>query len=451
MISAPSHTLLKQYGLEELASYWGGKKGVLALPIPAFPWLQEEPLPPQMKFVTLPVWARDVGIKGGILVPMQFSKNNDDSLAWVTTDWFSAIFWYLNGIPEQAFEAQYGPIHSYSYHLKGWDQRLWDHAWVNRIALFLRRWAATEAQRTEEDMCGPLPKTDIILTHDLDAICKTFAIRMKQSAFHSFNAINLILKGQYKAAVTKFLHALRFFLYPGDFDYLDDMCRLEESNGLRSLIHVYGGRGGWCRMPIQILIDPAYNLGKNTVTNRLKDISKKGWQIGLHQSFQTWDNAAMIQREREKVETVLGRRVTACRQHWLRFSWRQTWKAQQTAGFFSDSTLGFNDRPGFRNGAALAFHPWDFETNSPMILQAMPLVLMDSHLYDYAQFSEEDRTAETRRWVNEIHSVSGAATLLWHPHTLGRDYGWRKGFENLLADWNGHDRVGLGLRRSVTS
>ena len=211
MIVAPNHPLLKQYVVEELAPYWQKREGVLSLPIPAMPWPQEEPLPPRMEFVTLPEWASDVGVKGGILVPGQFIKNNDASSAWAKIDWFSVIFWYLNGIPERAFEAQHGPIHSYSYRLEGWDQSMWDHAWVNRIALFLRRWVAREAQRTVEEACGPLPKTDILLTHDLDAISKTFAIRIKQSAFHSFNAIKLVMKGQYKAAVTKFRQALRFF------------------------------------------------------------------------------------------------------------------------------------------------------------------------------------------------------------------------------------------------
>lgn len=211
MITAPNYSVVKQYIIEELGPFWQKKEGVLALPIPAVPWPKEEPLPPRVKLVALPSWASDLSVNGSILVPEQFSNNTDDPAAWAATDWFSTLFWYLNVIPERVFEWHHGPIQSYSYRLQGWDQGLWDHAWVNRIALFLRRWAAKESHQTEDDVCGQLPKTTILLTHDLDAISKTFAIRMKQSAFHGFNAIRLFLKGQYAAAATKVLHARRFF------------------------------------------------------------------------------------------------------------------------------------------------------------------------------------------------------------------------------------------------
>lgn len=211
------------------------------------------------------------------------------------------------------------------------------------------------------------------------------------------------------------------------------MFRLEEENGLRSLIHVYGGQGGLKRTPTQMLIDPGYNLANGDLASRLKAIAKQGWQIGLHPSCNSWDNTAMIQEERQHVESALGNPITACRQHWLRFSWRQTWKAQQKAGLLLDSTMGFNDRPGFRNSAALSFHPWDFAENAPMRLKATPLVLMDSHLYDYAQFSDEDRSSEMNKWIKECSHARGTATVLWHPHTLGRDYGWLGGFKQLLT------------------
>lgn len=202
---------LKNYVIDELKPYWRVKDGVSMLPVPASPWPQEEPLPPRMKLVALPIWGKDIGVEGSLLVPEQFIKRDDDGEDWTKTDWYSVIFWYLNGMPERVFEEKYGSVYSYSYRLKCWDNRLWDHAWVNRVALFLRRWAAMEAQCTEEDVCGPLPKPVILLTHDLDAINKTFAIRTKQSVFLLFNAAKLLLRGEYKASVSKFFNALRFF------------------------------------------------------------------------------------------------------------------------------------------------------------------------------------------------------------------------------------------------
>ncbi len=432
MILIPSHTLLKQYVVEELAVYWQKKEGILALPIPAFPWPQEEPLPPQMKFVALPAWAENIGVNGGILVPAQFSKNNDDSSAWAKTDWFSTIFWYLNGISERAFEAQYGPIHSYSYRLKGWDQRIWGHAWVNRIALFLRCWAAKVKNTDEISLLDLLSDPEIIITHDLDAVSKTLAIRCKQFVFQIFKIIKQLLSGQVRASSRESRKALQFFFGCGNYDHLGRVTKIEAQMGLRSYINVYGGCGGWRRVPKQMLFDPGYSISDEKLSMQLRKLHNDGWIIGLHQSFDSWKNAEEMVKERMKIEEFVGTAVKSCRQHWLRFSWAHTWKAQQSAGLSLDMTLGFNDRPGFRNGAAMRFHPWDFDSKKPMRLVSIPLVLVDSQLYDYLCLIGEEIELEINHWIKEIMATRGAASILWHPHTISDDYGWCKGFESVL-------------------
>jgi hypothetical protein len=140
-----------------------------------------------------------------------------------------------------------------------------------------------------------------------------------------------------------------------------------------------------------------------------------------------------MRAERERVEASLGAPVTSCRQHWLRFSWERTWRAQQEAGFALDTTLGFNDRAGFRNGAALQYHPWDEASGRPLALAALPVVLMDSHVYDYEDLTEAERQRDMRDWVEEVLCVGGQASVIWHPHALADDYGWRSGFETFVG------------------
>ena len=60
-----------------------------------------------------------------------------------------------------------GPIHSYSFHLKNWDKRVWEHAWVNRIAIFLRIWASKLNNSKPEDLFGHLPIAKIQISHDV--------------------------------------------------------------------------------------------------------------------------------------------------------------------------------------------------------------------------------------------------------------------------------------------
>ena len=67
-----------------------------------------------------------------------------------------------------------------------------------------------------------------------------------------------------------------------------------------------------------------------------------------------------------------------------------------------------------------------------MALKCIPTILMDSHLYDYNNLNESERTTKMCHWLNEIKSVGGSAAVNWHPHTLSPDYGWEIGFKTLL-------------------
>ena len=67
-----------------------------------------------------------------------------------------------------------------------------------------------------------------------------------------------------------------------------------------------------------------------------------------------------------------------------------------------------------------------------MDLEALPMILMDSQLYDYRSLTDEERERQLRHWVDEVKTVRGTASVLWHAHTLSEDYGWGIGFRTLL-------------------
>jgi hypothetical protein len=426
----------RDYVLQALGRYWPrGSEAVGALPIPRAAEHGQPALPPPMEMVELPQWAKDVGVEGGLLVPAQvvFPPCCDGAQpAWTRTDWLRAAHWHLDATAERAYERRHGPIDSYSFRLAGWDARIWRRAWVNRIALFLRRWAARQQSADESRLLGPLPRAELVLTHDVDAVAKTAAIRLKQSAFHLFNSGRFAAAGRLAAAAAKLLHAGRFLLGPGRYWRFEEIVRLEDQQGSRSHFNFYGGPGGRRRTWKEALLDPAYCVEHPRLAGMIRRLRDGGWTIGLHPSFQARDDARLIRSQRERLERVLGGPVTSCRQHWLRFSWQGTWQAQQAAGLRLDTTLGFNDRPGFRNAAALCFHPWCHRAGRPMTLEALPTVLMDSQLYDYQPAGSDALAARMAPWLEEVRAVGGCAALLWHSHTLSDDYGWGGGFRRVL-------------------
>ena len=86
------------------------------------------------------------------------------------------------------------------------------------------------------DFFGTLPKSELILSHDVDAVCKTHPIRIKQSAFHIFNSLNLLLKFKISDSIKKLTKGIKFFLSNEDWWIFDKLLKIKEELGLRQSI-----------------------------------------------------------------------------------------------------------------------------------------------------------------------------------------------------------------------
>lgn len=426
-------TQLKAYCVQQLQRYWlDHVDSVMVLPVN-----ENVPdavaLPVTLTAISLPEWACQYGVNQQLLVPSECCPNS--AAHWQDINWWYVIYWYLTCQAEQHYERQHGPVHSYSYHYKNWDHRMWQHAWVNRIALFLRAWCIKHNNLTEQQF-SPLPDTEIWLTHDLDAVRKTLAIRYKQSAFNMFNGCKALFKGQLTLAWFKFLKAIQILFRAGDYDHVERLAESVQCRQLsRRLINVYGGANNKKSFTTRIY-DPDYDIGDNKITETLRKLMTQGFEIGVHPSVRAWNDADLMQQERLYIESALDTSIMSCRQHWLKFSFSDSWQSMFKAGIKQDSTLGFNDRFGFRNGAALCFTPMVAQT--PLNgFQSAPLVLMDSHLYDYAALDEQQRKNAMDGILEELQQTKGIATILWHPHTFSDDYQWYPGFKYLLQTISG--------------
>jgi len=424
----PSPKVIRDHVLVSLRRYWPtGQDAVVGLPVRAEADERVD-IPLRLVAVMLPEWGSLCGVDGCILVPREACAAGND---WQSVDWWLAAFLLLEGWHERLWEDRYGPIHSYSIRLKGWDERVWKHAWVNRIALFLRLWAAQVGGKAAEQLFGSLPAPEFLMTHDVDAIAKTLPIRIKQSVFNLANALRALAKRDLSVARDRVAQAGRFLFGRDDWWTLDGLHSLEQRHHLRVRYHFYADRRP--KTPKRWLFDPDYDVASPKVMALLRRLGEAGVEIGLHPSFDSWHSATSIGGQKAYLEAAAGRLCTVCRQHWLRFSWRESWGAQERVGIREDTTLMFNDRPALRNASAVAWQPWHSELGTTHQLIALPTALMDSHYYDYQPMTSDVRREAMRHWVTECRAVCGQLALLWHPHTLTADYGWTEGFEELVA------------------
>ena len=124
-----------------------------------------------------------------------------------------------------------------------------------------------------------------------------------------------------------------------------------------------------------------------------------------------------MKKEKNRLEKVLGKEVIGYRNHYLRFKVPDTWELQRKAGFKYDTTFGYNDMIGFRNGMCHPFKPFNLNTNQEINILEIPLIVMDGTLFSLSKsFKEAFETI--KRLIDIIEQYNGVITLLWHSNNF---------------------------------
>ena len=242
-------------------------------------------------------------------------------------------------------------------------------------------------------------KFAVCLTHDIDAV------RLSRSEVGYFFASALPkrdLGGSVKIGfkLIKNSKLLRNF---------DDIMNLEEKYDARSSFYFEALQNG----------DKDFNYNIAELKNELKDISARGWEIGLHGGHAAYNNLEEIKLEKSRLEDVISKKVIGYRNHYLRFETPLTWKLLSEAGFEYDTSFGYNDVVGFRNGMCHPFRPFDMNADAEVNILEVPLNISDVALSeDYMRFGERSSWEITKLLIDRVEKCSGVLTVLWHNNSL---------------------------------
>jgi hypothetical protein len=114
-------------------------------------------------------------------------------------------------------------------------------------------------------------------------------------------------------------------------------------------------------------------------------------------------------------ETTLFKNIpNSSRQHYLYTLPGATFSFLSQIGIHTDSSMGFNDRPGFRCGTCHPFIWWDIGTMQAIKLKEIPLVLADFQIHNPANFSESESLCIVLDYLEKVKQVGGVYTLLFH-------------------------------------
>lgn len=210
------------------------------------------------------------------------------------------------------------------------------------------------------------------------------------------------------------------YLHPMDpantFDWIMDLSDLY---GLTSSFYFMCGR-------TSLHMDAMYDLQHPAIRNLMRRIYVRGHEIGLHPSYNTYQDPLAIVSESQRLRRVCAREgieqpTWGGRMHCLRWDHPTTMYGWEHAGMTYDSTLGYADRAGFRCGTCFEYPAFDPVADRALNLRLRPLIAMECSIMARRYMglgSSTEALTEFLHLKNACRVVGGCFTLLWHNSEL---------------------------------
>ncbi|MBI5763696.1 MAG: hypothetical protein HZA51_09265 [Planctomycetes bacterium] len=172
--------------------------------------------------------------------------------------------------------------------------------------------------------------------------------------------------------------------------------------------------------------DVDYDIDQTRYGNLIRSLSSDGFEIGLHASYCTVSEGPDVSVQLAKMPPA-ALPITGVRHHYLQLNHADPMSTlidHSDARLRYDSSIGFNDAPGFRAGLAMPFHPFDATCSVRRDFVELPMTLADMHLptHDAAAGIQI-----VRKHLECVRGVGGLAVLNWHVGHSMTHPGWRAG------------------------
>lgn len=336
----------------------------------------------------------------------------NQTVTTVGFDLLGLVYWCLSRSEEvgrtdldshQRFPAENS--HAYKH---GYLERPIVDEWLHILGQVIQRtWPNVELKQH---------KFSVKVSHDIDAPSqfgfvdlRRFIRRCGASLFMDKNITNVL------AALWVRLRTNEKLLSVDAYNSFDWIMDLSEEYGLISAFYFICGQTDERK-------DADYTLDYPAIRNLMREITRRGHEIGLHPSYNTFDNAECIINEANNLRRVCHEECIALdniggRMHYLRWKHPYTMQAWNDANLSYDSTMTYADYAGFRCGACFeypAINPLNQET---LNLRIRPLIAMECTVMDKAYMGlgvNDEAKQKFLHLANICCQVGGCFTMLWH-------------------------------------
>ena len=252
------------------------------------------------------------------------------------------------------------------------------------------------------------------LTHDIDSVYPTWKYTI-------FTTSKFALNLKPKESLRRLWSKIRKDDSQNPYWNFEKILKIEEEYGAKSSFYFKATS----RDPVGWI----YNV--DTLKDELSTITDMGGEVGLHGGYYSYNDPKELKNEKERLEKTLGKEVIGIRMHYLRFDVPYTWRLLSNLGFKYDTTFGYPDMPGFRNGMAHPFRPYDIEMKKEIDILEIPLIIMDVSIF---KMPIEEAWVVTKKLIETTEKNFGAITILWHNTTFDEIFWnkWAKFYEKIL-------------------
>ncbi|MFY8003669.1 MAG: DUF7033 domain-containing protein, partial [Chitinophagaceae bacterium] len=291
-----------------------------------------------------------------------------------------------------AYKENFLSIPLINFWLNKWFQQ---HFWQNLLPFF----------KATTFSCIP--------TYDVDIAFKHAHQTFTQNCKHGFKNL---LKGNF-IGLKQQIQALNN-AKNDVFNCFEDILTLNQLHGLSPLFFIL-------------------SVNKQTTIDKQIPISKKGMQllvkqlattctIGIHPSSKSHASTAALQNEINNLYNISGVAIQHSRQHYLIIKWPDTYKTLIDLGIYSDYSMGYSGKNGFRASFAKPFYWFNLVENKATKLLIHPFVYMDANAIFHEKISASAALQSLIHFYEIVKEVNGVFIPIFHNHFMGFESEWKQ-------------------------
>jgi hypothetical protein len=243
-------------------------------------------------------------------------------------------------------------------------------------------------------------KAEHLVTLDVDQL---YALKYKGLARTVFGTLKDALKGRLGRRISVLLGTQK-----DPNDIYDEVLASCSEHQVKPLLFFQVGEGS--------RYDQNNPPHLSSVKDRMNRLALRS-SVGVHPSYYSSEQQTMLQKEIERLRSIVASPVMSSRQHYLRFSLPDTFRKLQECGIEMDYSLGFTTTNGFRAATCKAFRGFDLEREDIMDITFVPSIFMD--LAAVRKFLRTQEAVDAgKRLFNTVRSFGGTFVSTWHPEVL---------------------------------